>query len=148
MSCVPRKRARRCHFSATSRFPVWLKSSSISRRTRALFSSDTASAPFSFPSPVVAQPLLLNLYDIRRLLRQLRPDGPFSGTGNIARVGYRVGCTDARKLEQFVLGGVRRSCCSGAEIQLRQYARDVPVDGVFAEREPVRDVLVAHPLRH
>ena len=52
------------------------------------------------------------------------------------------------RLEQIVLGGVRRSGCSGAEIQLRQYARDVPVDGVFAENEPIGDVLVAHPLRH
>ena len=47
-----------------------------------------------------------------------------------------------------MLGGVRSGGCSGAKIQLRQYARDVPVDGVFAQSEPVGDVLVAHPLCH
>lgn len=45
-------------------------------------------------------------------------------------------------------GGVRGGGCSGWEIQLCQYARDVPVDGVFAEGESVGNVVVGHPVRH
>ncbi len=45
-------------------------------------------------------------------------------------------------------GGVRGGGCSRWESQLRQYARDVAVDGVFAEGESVSDVVVAHPARH
>jgi len=51
-------------------------------------------------------------------------------------------------LEQAVLGGVRGGGCSRWEIQFRQDARDVAVDGVFAEGESVSDVVVAHPARH
>src|SRR4028119_1634180 len=47
-----------------------------------------------------------------------------------------------------VLGGVRGGGGSRWEIQFRQYARDVAVDGVFAEGESVSDVVVAHPARH
>ena len=63
-------------------------------------------------------------------------------------MGYGAGCTDAGKLEQIVLGGVCCGGCSGAEIQLCQYARDMPVYGMFAESEPVGDVLVSHFLLH
>ena len=43
-------------------------------------------------------------------------------------------------------GGIRSGGCSGWEIQLRQYARDVAVDGVFAEGELIGDLLIAHPV--
>src|SRR5215203_6070890 len=44
--------------STASRLPVWLKSSSISRRTTALFSSDIGCPPFSrFPQRIDARRL-------------------------------------------------------------------------------------------
>ena len=61
----------------------------------------------------------------------------------MAKIGYMEGA-----LEQAVPGSVCGSSCARRTVQLGEYAVDVAVNGVPAQNEPGRDLLVAQALRH